>query len=145
MPHRPAVDMKYPFVEAAIDLVADWWHKPAAASRSPDWGSEDLGELAHEMAVTPSELQLLFHAYPALSALMMRRKGLLAFRRMLELRLDPAEVSQGEPTTLRAVKERCMACDFQVPCQSDLASRPHDEAWKSYCPNAGVLASTKLH
>lgn len=63
----------------------------------------------------------------------------LLYRRLAEVGLDPMEILRNEPGVLRDLERTCALCDGHRECAHDLANRPDDPTWKTYCPNRATV------
>jgi hypothetical protein len=64
-------------------------------------------------------------------------------RRMEALSLNPDEVAQIEPLTVRELQQHCARCEKRGQCALDLADKFADplwHCWREYCPNAATLS-----
>ena len=62
-------------------------------------------------------------------------------RRMAALGLDPASLSHEQPAVARDLQRTCSLCTSKRRCRHDLAARPADSKWQTYCPNSSTLKS----
>ena len=69
----------------------------------------------------------------------------LLYERMHALGISKADVDHAAQGVMRDLQKTCACCNEKGVCEKDLAKRPDDPVWKSYCPNAVTLDSlTKL-
>ena len=91
----------------------------------------EIERIARDNGLSVSEFRTLASLGPNAADLLERR--------MAALDLDPVEVSQTAPHTLRDLQKLCSFCKSHGRCLRDLARDPANEAWKDYCPNAETL------
>ena len=120
---------------SAMDGVADLWRRWTCSDAfTPGLQCDAMGQLeqmARDIGVSPLELQRLARLGPDAADLLMTR--------MAAMGLDRAEVSEVEPGMLRDMQRACALCSHHRRCTGDMARRPDDESWQSYCPNVATL------
>ena len=120
-------------VKATEDFLArvrTWWQ------RYNELNNMDRGEvdrIAADLGMTARDLRDLTARGPDAAALL--------HRRMAALGLSRHDVERAALGLMRDLERTCSCCDQKGGCEKDLASRPEDPAWKSYCPNAISLDS----
>jgi hypothetical protein len=109
-----------------------WWR------RRSELGSMDRCELeriACELGMAGSELKELAerdsHAADQLH------------ERMRLLGITTADVKRIADGLMRDIERTCARCDQKGRCKKDVATRPQDQWWGGYCPNASALTSVK--
>ena len=117
-------------VEALLARVRDWWRRQNELSRV-DPG--ELGRIAQELGMSTRSLKDLAARGPDAANLL--------YERMRELGISKAQVDRAAEGALRDLQRTCACCNEKSTCKSDLATRPNDPVWKSYCPNAITLDS----
>jgi hypothetical protein len=65
----------------------------------------------------------------------------LLYERMQALGISKADVDKAAQGVMRDLQRTCACCNEKGVCEKDLAERPDDPVWKSYCPNAVTLES----
>lgn len=103
-------------------------HEVAALERL---GENEVGRIARDLSLTTGELRAL--AGKSADA------ALLLYRRMIDFRLDRAEVARSQPGVMRDLQKHCALCASQARCTRDLACHAKLSAWRSYCPNDDTL------
>lgn len=120
---------------SAMDGVADLWRRWTYSDAfTPGLQCDAMSQLeqmARDIGVSPLELQRLARLGPDSADLLMKR--------MAAMGLDRAEVSQVEPGMLRDMQRACALCSHHRRCTGDMARRPDDQSWESYCPNVATL------
>ena len=113
--------------EALLSRIRDWL-------RRSDLNSLDRREterIGAELGLTVSDLRDLASRGPEAAALLAKR--------MTALGLTRGDVEQTALGLMRDLERTCSCCGDKSRCAHDLASRPEDQDWKSYCPNAIAL------
>jgi uncharacterized protein YjiS (DUF1127 family) len=105
-------------------LVQRWrnWNRRRRNIAELDW------RIAHDLAVSPTELRVLAGKWP----------DDLLNRRLEQLDLDRAHL---EPQVLRDLERVCTLCGSKRRCRHELAGNPYDSRWIQYCPNATTLSA----
>jgi hypothetical protein len=70
------------------------------------------------------------------------------YERMRALGLLRADVDAAAHGVLGDLQRTCACCNEKRVCERDLAERPADPVWRSYCPNTvtlEALAKLKAH
>ena len=121
-------------VSALLSRVRDWWRK-----------QEELSALDHkEVGRVAADLGISTNALKDLIARGSEATNLL-YERMRALGISKTDVDHAAQGVMRDLQRMCACCNEKGVCDWDLAERPHDPMWKSYCPNAVTLDSlTKL-
>lgn len=96
-------------------------------------GQEGIERMAHDLAISATELRQLASHGPESADLLPQR--------MEALDLDQDEVARTEPATMQDLQRVCTMCDCHRRCAHDLAHDPLDPVWKEYCLNAQTLTA----
>jgi benzoate-CoA ligase len=65
-------------------------------------------------------------------------------RLMRALGLNAATVETAQPPLFHELQRKCVACDFQDRCETDLMQGASAAQFQTYCPNADVLVSLHI-
>jgi hypothetical protein len=65
----------------------------------------------------------------------------LLYERMRALGISKVDVDKAAEGVMQDLQRTCACCNEKGVCEKDLAERPDDPVWKSYCPNAVTLES----
>ena len=133
---KPKEQSPRPGLMAAADdflarLRAWWQHHDELGSID----HQELERIAGEVGMTARDLEHLVARGPHAADLLLERMHTLGITRA-----DVERVSQG---LMRDLERTCACCNDKGTCSRDLASRPDDDAWRHYCPNAVSLESIK--
>jgi hypothetical protein len=132
-----AIDLKwaYPRVRVAVEAFADWIRHLEEATHDSlaALDERDVAAIAHDLGMTAHELRDV--------AAKGGHSAQQLFERMAALHLDADAVAKANPETMWDMQRVCSFCGVRGRCRRDLAYRPGDTAWKSYCPNATTLES----
>lgn len=113
--------------------LARWWRSfRAARMRVDDLASAgpEAQNIARDLGLSTAELYTLADKGPD-SADQLKQ-------RLAALHLDGAALQRNEPI-IRDLERTCSLCGAKRQCERDLAQRPDDPVWQSYCPNASTL------
>ena len=117
------------------DTVTRWWHRVSrnwTGVRELDSLDKcELQNIANDVGCAVPELQTLAGRWPEAADLLPRR--------MNELHLDANAISRESPQLANDLKKHCSLCAIKGQCEHDLATKPNDPVWKSYCPNTMTL------
>jgi transcriptional regulator with XRE-family HTH domain len=135
MTSRADEQLTYPFVEAIIDIIADWVKKYRSAAGLRDdlarCGSDEVARVARDLGVSPGELVGLARKGP--HAADQLKKLLLA------LGVDPRKLASEDPAMMRDLQRICITCGCKRRCEHELAAGTAAQHFRSYCPNAVSL------
>ena len=121
----------YPIVESAINLFGNWLRHRQEMRELREIDSGDLARIAHELCVTPAELDTLVrrgsHASDELPRL------------LKSLGIDEATLSRTQPLLKRDMVRVCAACQQRARCDHDLDAGTSNRHYEEYCPNAPTI------
>jgi Family of unknown function (DUF6455) len=121
----------YPVVESVIDIFARWLKHRRDIAEACGCGSEEFGRIAHDLNVSPGELDELVrrgaHAADALPQM------------MAALDIDEKAVSRAQPMVMRDLERVCSQCEQRRTCQQELAGGTAAAHYTEFCPNATTL------
>ena len=113
---------------------SEWWHNLRTAWNEVDElkrCGRETENIARDVGLSTSELYTIAAKRPD-AANQVRR-------RLEALHLDRDELLHAYPRVARDLERTCTLCGAKRQCERDLASRPDDPVWRSYCPNAHTL------
>jgi hypothetical protein len=115
-------------VETLLMRVRDWWRRQTELSGLDD---KELVRVAAELGMSPNALEdLVERGSDAAHNL---------YERLRALGLSKADVDDAAHSAMRDLQRTCACCNEKGVCEKDLAQRPGNPIWKSYCPNAVTL------
>ncbi len=117
-------------VETLLLGVRDWWRRQSELSHLDD---KELGRVAAELGMSSNALENLVERGPDAAHNL--------YERMQALGLSKADVDAAALGVMRDLQRTCACCNEKGVCEKDLAERPRDPVWKTYCPNAVTLES----
>lgn len=129
----------YTVVGTLIDMFASWLKHRREIAETCECDSGELSRIAHDLGVTPDELDTLV------------RQGAHAsdeLPRMLQaLGIDEATLARTQPLVLRDMERVCAQCAHKRQCDRDLAAGTAAQNYEEYCGNALTIDSLdrKLH
>jgi hypothetical protein len=115
-------------VGALLHRVRDWWRRQEELSAL---GNMEIGRVAAEFGITTDTLRDLVAGGPEAANLI--------YERMRALGISKADVDKAAQGVMWDLERTCGCCNKEAMCAKDLAERPDDPAWQSYCPNAFTL------
>lgn len=121
----------------SVRRLVHWWQnwikRRAAMVQLGCCDRTEVARMAHDIGVSSEELYTLAGKWPDSADLLLRRLD--------ESKLDVAEIKKSQPQVMRDLERVCTLCASKRKCSHDLATRPSDPAWQSYCPNTTTLKS----
>ena len=118
----------YAVVDAIIDIFASWLKHRREVDESCNCDSDEFSRIAHDLGVTPGELQSLVrkgpHAHDELPKMLQA------------LGIDQSALAKTQPLVLRDMERTCAQCDHKRQCDQDLAAGKATEHYEEYCGNA---------
>jgi hypothetical protein len=110
--------------------LRDWWRRRAELGALVD---RQVEPIAADLGISTGTLRDLVARGPEATRLL--------YERMRALGISKDDLDRGTRGVMRDVQRTCAFCKEKNACDWDLAERPNDPVWKSYCPNAGTLAT----
>ena len=117
-------------VGALLGRVRDWWRRQEELSAL---GNKEIGRVADDLRISTDTLRDLVARGPDAANLL--------YERMQALGVSKRDVDRAAQGVMRDLQRTCACCNEKGVCEKDLAERPDDPVWKSYCPNAVTLES----
>ena len=115
-------------IGALLARLRDWWRGQAELSALSD---RQVGLLAAGLGISIGTLKDLVARGPKATKLL--------YERMRALGVSQADVDHAAHGVMRDLRRTCACCNEKSVCDWDLAERPDDPVWKSYCANAAAL------
>ena len=110
---------------ALLHRVRDWRRRREEVSAL---GNMEIGRVAAELGISTDTLRGLVANGPEAANLLDDACGPYVYRKPTSTRLPQGVMWDLERT--------CACCNKEGVCAKDLAKRPDDPVWQSYCPNA---------
>ena len=117
-------------VGALLHRVRDWWRRQEELSAL---GNKEIGRVADDLRISTDTLRDLVARGPDAANLL--------YERMQAIGVSKRAVDRAAQGVMRDLQRTCACCNEKGVCEKDLAERPDDPVWKSYCPNAVTLES----
>jgi hypothetical protein len=115
--------------------LSRWWEnwrsRRAAIAELACCGSAEVERIARDVGVNAADLRTLAGKWPGSAELLGQR--------LAQLKLDESDLRHEEPQAFRDLQRVCTMCASKGRCEHDLANRPANPAWQSYCPNTLTL------
>ena len=115
-------------VGTLLDRVREWWRRQGELSAL---GNKEIGRVAEDLRISTDTLRDLVARGPEAANLL--------YERMQALGISKADVDKAAQGVMRDLERTCACCNKDGVCAKDLAERPDDRVWQSYCPNAFTL------
>jgi hypothetical protein len=131
---EPAEPVEHEEPKAATFLARwrEWWR---GRHELDHLDRRELERMAGEFGMTGRDLEDLVARGPHAADLL--------YERMLALGIERTDVDRIAGGLMRELKRTCACCGDKRTCEKDLASRPDDPVWKTYCPNAVSLEAVR--
>ena len=117
-------------VGALLGRIRDWWRRQEELNALDN---KEIGRIAEDLRISSDILRNLVARGPDAANLL--------YERMQALGISKVDVDKAAEGVLRDLQRTCACCNEKGVCEKDLAERPDDPVWKSYCPNAVTLES----
>lgn len=121
----------YPIVTHAINLFANWLRHRQEMREMRELDSGDFGRIAHDLSISPAELDVLVRRGPHASDELPKL--------LKSLGIDEAALSRTEPILQRDMVRVCAACQQKARCDSDLEAGTSAQHYAEYCANAPTI------
>jgi hypothetical protein len=126
----------YPVIEPILATIADWINKYRRAAQAraelDQVGAEEVARIAHDLNVSPNELQGLASKGPGSAALLDKM--------LVALGVDAQQNKHlKDPRLMRDLQRLCFACDHKTRCAHELADGTAKDHYREFCPNAYTL------
>jgi hypothetical protein len=118
----------YPIVQNAINLFGDWLRHRQEMREMREIDSGDFARIAHDLSVSPAELDILVRRGPHASDELPKL--------LKSLGIDEAALSRTEPLLQRDMVRVCAACQQKARCDHELDAGTATQHYVEYCPNA---------
>jgi hypothetical protein len=113
-------------VGALLGRVREWWRKQGELSAV---SHKEVGLVAADLGISTNTLGDIIARGPDAANLV--HEG-----------MQGLDISKRDAKgVMRDLQRTCACCNEKNVCEWDLAERPDDPEWKSYCPNAVTLDS----
>src|SRR5215831_20238316 len=117
-------------VDTLLGRIRDWWRRQEEFNAL---GNKEIGRIAEGLRISTGTLRDLVARGPDAANLL--------YDRMQALGISKADVERAAEGVMRDLQRTCVCCNEKGICEKDLAKRPEDPTWESYCPNAFTLES----
>jgi hypothetical protein len=117
-------------VGALLGRIRDWWRRQEELNALDN---KEIGRIAEDLRISTDTLRNLVARGPDAANLL--------YERMRALGISKVDVDNAAEGVMRDLQRTCACCNEKGVCEKDLAERPEDPGWKSYCPNAVTLES----
>ncbi len=121
----------YPIVESAINLFGDWLRHRQEMREMREINSGDFARIAHDLSVSPAELDILVGRGPHASDELPKL--------LKSIGIDEAALSRTEPLLQRDMMRVCAACQQKARCDRDLEAGTAPQYYAEYCANAPAI------
>lgn len=134
MPAERQTSPDYPFIEGALDAVADWVNRfrhHTGQSALGQCDAREVARIAADLGIGSRELRALAEAKPDSANLL---KEMLP-----SLGVDPAQLARTDPLIMRDLQRLCVTCRNKNRCRHELDDFSASEHYREFCPNAVTL------
>ena len=121
----------YSTIDKLVDVFSNWLKRRREIREIRDLDSAEFASIAHELCVTPADLDTFVrqgpHAVDELPKLLMA------------LGIDEEDLSRTQPLVLRDMARVCASCRQKHKCNSDLDAGRSAQHYEEYCLNASTI------
>jgi hypothetical protein len=121
----------YPSVNTLVDVFGPWLKRRQEIREIRDLDSAEFAKIAHELRITPADLDMLVrqgpHAVDELSKL------------LTALGIDQGALSRTQPLVLRDMARVCASCQQKRQCDRDLDAGTSAQHYQEYCLNSSTI------
>ena len=121
----------YPIVTSAINMFGDWLRHRQEMREMREIDRSDFARIAHDLSVSPAELDILVRRGPHASDELPKL--------LTSLGIDEAALSRTQPLLQRDMVRVCAACQQKARCDSDLEAGTSTQHYAEYCANAPAI------
>jgi hypothetical protein len=121
----------YPIVESAINMFGDWLKHRQELREMREIDRGDFARIAHDLSVSPAELDILVRRGPHASDELPKL--------LKSLGIDEGALSRTQPLLQRDMVRVCAACQQKARCDQDLAAGTSAQHYAEYCANAPAI------
>ena len=121
----------YPIVANAINLFGDWLKHRQDLREMRELNRGDFARIAHDLSVSPAELEVLVRRGPHASDELPKL--------LTSLGIDEAALSRTQPLLQRDMVRVCAACQEKARCDRDLEAGTSAQHYAEYCGNAPAI------
>src|ERR1700676_5002688 len=123
----------YPIVDKPINMFDSWLKQRQEIRESRKFDIGEFARIAHELVVTPDDLDTLVRRGP--DAIEELPKLLAA------LGIDEKAIARTLPLVLRDMERVCASCQHKRQCDHDIAAGTSGRHYEEYCGNAATINS----
>jgi hypothetical protein len=121
----------YRIVTSAINMFSDWLKHRQEMREMREIKSGDFARIAHDLSVSPAELDSLVRRGPHASDELPKL--------LRSLGIDEAALSRSQPLLQRDMVRVCAACQQKARCDRDLEVGTSAQHYAKYCANARAI------
>jgi len=123
----------YPIVDKLINMFDNWLKHRQEISEMREFDTGEFARIAHELGVTPDDLDTLVRRGPhAIEELPKLLKA---------LGVDEKAIARTLPLVLRDMERVCASCQQKRQCDHDIAAGTSGQHYEEYCGNAATINS----
>jgi hypothetical protein len=121
----------YPLVSRMVEMFGDWLKHRHEITEMCQFDNQEFGRIAHDLGVTPSELDSLVRLGPhKIEELPVLLKA---------LGIDEDAIARAQPLVLRDMERVCALCRHKSECDHDIADGTLAQHYEAYCGNASTI------
>jgi hypothetical protein len=125
----------YPVIDKVVDIFGNWLKRRRDIRELHGLDNGEFAKIAHELNVTPADLDSFVHQGPGASDEMPKL--------LTRLGLDSQTLSQTQPVLVRDMVRVCASCQQKRRCNRDLAAGTSEQKYQDYCSNASTIDGLK--
>ena len=123
----------YQILDKLINIFDNWLKHRQEISEMRKFDTGEFARIAHELGVTPDDLDTLVRRGP--HAIKELPKLLAA------LGIDEKSIARTLPLALRDMERVCASCQQKRKCNHDIAAGTSGQHYEEYCGNAATINS----
>jgi len=124
-----------PVIDKVVDIFGNWLQHRRDIRELRGLDDGEFAKIAHELNVTPADLNSFVHRGPGASDEMPKL--------LTRLGLDSHTLSQTQPVEMRDMVRVCASCQQKRRCNRDLAAGNSGQNYREYCLNASTIDGLK--
>jgi len=129
------MNKKHPVIDKVVDVFGNWLKRRREIRELQGLDNGELAKIAHELNMTPAELDSFVHQGPRAADEMPKL--------LTRLGLDSDALCQTQPLVLRDMARVCASCQQKRRCDRDLAAGTSEKRYEEYCLNAATVDGLK--
>ncbi len=124
---------RYPIIDKLINIFNNWLKHRQEISEMREFEPSEFARVAHELGVTPDDLDTLVRRGPHATEELPKL--------LTALGIDEQAIARTLPLVLRDLERVCAPCQHKRQCDRDIAAGTSRQHFEEYCGNAATINS----